>query len=140
MKNKYTAFVQIIFFTVACLYPAYLLIRRKNIVDISILLFIVFIALVGDYIESTTLIELSKALASLFLIAIYVHCYHIYFKHSKSNIDSISFKAIDNKMGYIIFSSETICYFLPLKISSHFNMLWFYGYLRAVTMHHQNRK
>nr|ARD70771.1 hypothetical protein pC131_00041 [Providencia rettgeri] len=140
MKNKYISFIQIIFFTVACVYPAYLLIRRKNIIDISILIFIVLISVIGDFIECIALIELSKVLASFFLIAIYVNCYHIYFKHSKSNIDSISFKAIDNKMGYLIFSSETICYFLPLKISSHFNMLWFYGYLKAITMHHQNRK
>lgn len=140
MKNKYTSFIKIVFFTVACVYPAYLLIRRKNIIDISILIFIVLIALIGDFIECITLIELSKVLASFFLIAIYVHCYRSYFKHSKSNIDSISFKAVDNKMGYLVFSSETICYFLPLKISSHFNMLWFYGYFKAITMHHQNRK
>ncbi|MBO2879995.1 hypothetical protein J5H52_21585, partial [Providencia rettgeri] len=82
----------------------------------------------------------SKMLASFFLIAIYVNCYRSYFKYSKSNIDLISFKAVDNKMGYLVFSSETICYFLPLKISSHFNMLWFYGYLKAITMHLQNRK
>lgn len=104
------------------------------------LIFIVLIAVIGDFIECITLIELSKMLASFFLIAIYVNCYRSYFKHSKSNIDLISFKAVDNKMGYLVFSSETICYFLPLKISSHFNMLWFYGYLKAITMHLQNRK
>ncbi|MBQ0215631.1 hypothetical protein KAH51_19600, partial [Proteus vulgaris] len=101
MKNKYISFIQIIFFTVACVYPAYLLIRRKNIIDISMLIFIVLIAVIGDFIECITLIELSKMLASFFLIAIYVNCYRSYFKYSKSNIDLISFKAVDNKMGYL---------------------------------------
>ncbi|MEX6139006.1 hypothetical protein, partial [Providencia hangzhouensis] len=63
MKNKYISFIQIIFFTVACVYPAYLLIRRKNIIDISMLIFIVLIAVIGDFIECITLIELSKMLA-----------------------------------------------------------------------------
>ena len=140
MKNKYTTFIRIIFLTVICVYPAYMLIRKRNIIDISVLILTVLIALVGDFVESIPLIELSKVFASFFLLAIYVYCYRIYFEHSKNHIDSISFKTVNNKIGHLVFPSDTICYFLPLKISSHFNMLWFYGYLRAVTMHHQNRK
>lgn len=117
-----------------------MLIRKRNIIDISVLILTVLIALVGDFIECMTLIELSKVFSLFFLLAIYVYCYHIYFEHSKKNIDSISFRTVNDKIGYLVFSTETICYFLPLKISSHFNMLWFYGYLRAITMHHQNRK
>ncbi|WP_265524867.1 hypothetical protein, partial [Providencia rustigianii] len=67
MKNKYTTFIRIIFLTVICVYPAYMLIRKRNIIDISVLILTVLIALVGDFVESIPLIELSKVFASFFL-------------------------------------------------------------------------
>lgn len=69
-----------------------MLIRKRNIIDISVLILTILIALVGDFVESIPLIELSKAFASFFLLAIYVYCYRIYFEYSKNHIDSISFK------------------------------------------------
>ncbi len=99
--------LKVVALTASCFYPAYLLIRNNQKLDIIMIYILVTMAFIGELINFNLLITIVKFLILIMLLLVYVYCYYVFFKPvNDGSIKSIGFRKIDDKKSYLTFSEE----------------------------------